>query len=363
MVATILVVEVKPELELLIRQELQHGNPSCEFNFLFARDSEEALNLLRAHREIDLVFSDSNVQGMGDFALLDRLKDFGPLLKSVIMSPVDNVAGIRQAMNHGASDFVIKPVQFSELQTTIAKALHDLNILRDAVVMRDAAERARANLARYFAPTIATMLAGVDEPFDQAHQQSAALMFVDIVGFTRLCSETAPGRVFDLLRSFLARMAQEVFAAGGTVDKYIGDGLMASFGTPLPGAKDATCALQCALNMRTVMKMWNVEREAAGDKPLRIAIGIHYGPVLLGHVGNEQRFEFATIGETVNVASRLEKLNRILGSEIVISQDLVDQLEHEGAVAETERNEFQRRGAQMLPGRDEPLEVWALAEG
>src|SRR4030095_9593100 len=116
MVATVLVVEQEPELELLVRQGVPDSNPSGEVNFLYTHDSEQALSLLRAHPEINLVFSDTSVGCASDFALLQRLKEFGPLLKSVIMSPGDDIAGIRRAMDHGASDFVIKPVRPSELR-------------------------------------------------------------------------------------------------------------------------------------------------------------------------------------------------------------------------------------------------------
>jgi adenylate cyclase len=185
------------------------------------------------------------------------------------------------------------------------------------------------------------------------------VLFVDIVGFTRLGEGEAPERVIGLLRDFHARMAQAVFAHAGTLDKYLGDGLMATFGTPWPDADDAANALGCARTMTTAMALWNAERAAADLAPVRIGVGVHYGPVVLGDIGGESRLEYAVIGDTVNVASRLERLTRELGAEVVASAELV------AALGDADRAEvlagFQQGEHHAVRGREGRLGIWTLA--
>ena len=101
-----------------------------------------------------------------------------------------------------------------------------------------------------------------------------------------------------------------MFAHGGTLDKFIGDSVMATFGTPQPGPRDAAHALACARAMLASLGVWNSERTARGEMALRAGIGLHFGPVVLGDIGDERRLEFAVLGDTVNTASRLEGLTR-----------------------------------------------------
>ena len=222
-------------------------------------------------------------------------------------------------------------------------------------------ERARANLARYMAPGMVDLLAAMDEPFGPARQQSVAVMFADIVGFTRIAAEQPPEQVFALLRGFHARAAGAVFANHGTLDKFTGDGMMATFGTPSQGPRDASNALACARALLRSIRDWNQARLDAGDTPVEVAVGLHHGPVLLGNIGDERRLEFAVIGDTVNVASRLEALARPLAAGIVASGDLVDMAQREGG-AETEATleGLEPREPQPIRGRGRPVPVWIL---
>src|SRR6202012_4779916 len=108
----------------------------------------------------------------------------------------------------------------------------------------------------------------------------------------------------------------------GTLDKYLGDGLMATFGTPFAGDADAGNALRCAQAMLATIAQWNAERDSAREPPIKVSFGLHYGPVVLGDIGMTC-LEFAVIGSTVNAASRLEALTRALGFSLVASDDLV----------------------------------------
>ncbi|WP_204112438.1 adenylate/guanylate cyclase domain-containing protein [Shimia biformata] len=215
-------------------------------------------------------------------------------------------------------------------------------------------ERERANLSRYFSPNVVDELSHNDEPLKQIRTQDVAVMFVDIVGFTHLARNRPPDEVIAILRGFHGRMEAEVFQHRGTLDKYLGDGLMATFGTPVAGDTDATNALNCAEAMLRVMERWNRDRAAAGEPEIQIGIGIHYGAAVLGDIG-ANRLEFAVIGNTVNVASRLESLSRPLGVPLVISEAMHARVLEEGG--DFPEN-MTRHDGQSLRGLEEPMSVW-----
>ena len=182
------------------------------------------------------------------------------------------------------------------------------------------------------------------------------MLFADVQGFTALAEGLSPQGTMDLLRGFHARMAEAVFRHQGTLDKFIGDGLMATFGTPEPGPDDAARALACARDMLATLDAWNRERAAAGEPPLAVGIGLHLGPVTTGDIGGAARFEFAVIGDTVNVASRLERLTRELGTSLALSDSLVRQAVAQGAQV----GDLRPLGPRPLRGRREPILVWGL---
>lgn len=199
----------------------------------------------------------------------------------------------------------------------------------DLVLDHAGLERERTNLARYFSPNVVEELSHNDEPLKQVRTQDVAVLFVDIVGFTAFAADKSPEEVIQTLRAFHKRMEAEVFRHHGTLDKYLGDGLMATFGTPSASDHDATNAFACAKAMADVMARWNEERDAGGEAPIAASFGLHFGPAVLGDLGGDNRLEFAVIGNTVNVASRVEALTRSLGVQITITSDMADKVRAE----------------------------------
>ena len=163
----------------------------------------------------------------------------------------------------------------------------------------------------------------------------------------------------DTLRGFHARMEAEVFDHGGTLDKYLGDGLMATFGTPEPTEEDAINALRCARSMLHVLKAWNRDRTARGEPPIHAGVGLHYGPVVLGDIG-ANRLEFAVIGNTVNVASRLEALTRDLSVDLAMSESLHEKALRETSGEDPALGDLNQCAPQALRGLKTPLGVWTL---
>ena len=217
------------------------------------------------------------------------------------------------------------------------------------------AERARSNLARYFSPAIADTLAARDEALAEPRSQDVAVLFADAIGFTAFAAGKPPREVMATLRDLNALLADAVFAERGTLAKYLGDGIMATFGTPETAADDADRALACGRRIIELCTAWNAERQARGEAPLRIGVGVHFGSVTLGDTGDANRMEYAVIGDTVNVASRIEHLTRDLDCRLVVSDDLLARV---GTPALKEN--LVQRPPQNLRGRDEPIMVWSL---
>lgn len=227
-------------------------------------------------------------------------------------------------------------------------------VLRQAGIARE-----RSNLSRYFPPNIVDRLAERDQPLGAVRAQDVAVMFADIVGFTQLAERETPQAVVGLLRDYHRLIEEAVFDHGGTLDKYLGDGAMVTFGTPDTGDHDAGDALQCAETIIARVAAWNAARRQNGERTVAVSLGLHFGPAILGDIGTERRLEFATLGDTVNVASRLEELTREFATQCVISNQLV-----EAAAGETGRphplldNYRQESQPQTLRGRTVGVKIW-----
>jgi adenylate cyclase len=240
---------------------------------------------------------------------------------------------------------------------TLALAVRRSNAL---LISHAGIERERTNLARYFSPNVVEQLSGNDEPLKQVRTQNVAVLFADIVDFTAYTDGRSPMEVIGTLRLFHERMEREVFRHGGTLDKYLGDGLMATFGTPSASDSDAGNALRCAQAMITSIGEFNRERKNRGEPPIRVSVGLHYGEVVLGNIGLN-RLEFAVIGTAVNAASRLESLTRELGCAMVASDDLVRQARAEPASSEADFVHLAAQPPRTIRGLEQPVGIWTCA--
>ncbi|MEM7226042.1 MAG: adenylate/guanylate cyclase domain-containing protein [Pseudomonadota bacterium] len=361
MAAKILVVDDEPDLQALIQRRFRREIRNGEFAFAFANDGLEALELVREDPHIDLVLSDINMPRMDGLTLLERLMEFEERLKTIVVSAYGDMDNLRTAMNRGAFDFVTKPIDFGDLLITIKKSLGQLALLKNAIRQRAEADRARANLARYFPPKLAATLAQRDQPFGSPREQSVAVLFADIRGFTTLSESLPPNTVMEMLRDFHGRVEAAIFDNGGILQNYIGDAVLATFGVPDTGPTDASNALVAARTMLDDLNHWNQERTARNEPPIGIGIGLHYGPVVLGDVGSERSMAFTIIGDTVNTASRLQGLTRNLDSDLVVSETLIDHARREYDGNEDRLlQELAAAGAQELRGRSGRLSVFVL---
>jgi adenylate cyclase len=362
--AKILAVDDEPDFELLIRQRFRDQIRAEEFEFRFARHGEEALTTLAAEPDIDLMLLDINMPVMDGLTLLNELRERQSAVQAIIVSAYGDMANLRTAMNRGAFDFVTKPVDLSDLEITVRKALASIATLREMDRLRIAAERARNNLSRYFSPSIVEFLASRDEPFGPVRRETVAVLFADIVGFTRMAEAVPPEEALAMLREFHSRMTAEIFARGGIVDKYIGDGIFAVFGVPTASASDAANALACAEKMLYALERWNDEREEVGEPRLAVGIGLNYGPAVLGDIGSEHSTSFTVVGDTVNTAARLQMLTRTVGTPLVVGDRLIEAVKS-GApeIAARLVDQLQDQGEQSLRGRAGAVRIWTRKTG
>ncbi len=180
-------------------------------------------------------------------------------------------------------------------------------------------EVARANYSRFMPEYVVKQLLENPDSFKLGGiNQTVTVLFADIRGFTAFSETENPEKVVGLLNRFFSAMSDIIFANGGTLDKYTGDGLMAIFGAPTATSEDAKNALKTAVMMQKRLESLNQELEAEGFNRINIGIGLHTGVATVGYIGSEQRSEYTAIGDTVNTAARLEQNAR--GGQILISE-------------------------------------------
>jgi adenylate cyclase len=223
--------------------------------------------------------------------------------------------------------------------------------IREAVTL----QRATEQLSRYFSPDIASRIRDGGEAFLRpgGREQEVVVLFSDLAGFTRTCAGLPASEALAILSEYHERMVAEIFRAGGTLDKFIGDGIMATFGTPQPADDAADRALGAARGMIAAVAELNRERAARGQAPLVQRIGIHAGAAMVGNVGTRQRLEFTVIGDTVNVAKRIETACKSIGRTALLSAAVVQQL--------TDTAALEPIGPVGLDGQPQPIELYALA--
>ncbi|HEX3939830.1 MAG TPA: adenylate/guanylate cyclase domain-containing protein [Xanthobacteraceae bacterium] len=325
--ARILFVDDEPDLEALILQKFRRQIRDGTVNFLFARDGVDALSALKANADIDLVVTDINMPRMDGLSLLQKLQESEDGVSTIIVSAYGDMANIRTAMNRGAFDFVTKPIDFADLETTITKTLRHVSALREARERQTTAERAYASLSRYFSPNLVQRLSGDAAAVDlNGRRREIAVLFSDVANFTVLVESMEPDVLGPLLNEYLTGMTDIVFGHDGTVAKIVGDALHVLFGAPGDQPDYAGRTVACALELDNYAQGFRERCRGKGIDLGITRIGAHAGPAIVGNFGGERFFDYTAYGDTVNVAARLEVANKQLGTRICVSAELASKV-------------------------------------
>src|SRR5919202_3079583 len=204
---------------------------------------------------------------------------------------------------------------------SIADARDASNVYGALVVMDDISDekRLKSTMYRYMTQELAEQLLSSGEAKLGGDRKDVSVLFSDIRGYTNLVESMEPEAVVSMLNEYFGLMAEPIFTNKGTLDKYIGDAIMAVFRSPAQLEEHASRAVQTALEMRSSLLEFNARRRAQNKRPISIGIGIDSGYALSGNIGHSRRMEFTVIGDVVNVGSRLEGTTKQYGCDIVIS--------------------------------------------
>jgi class 3 adenylate cyclase len=336
--ARVLVVDDNKVNRLLLSRsvELQgHHTASAENGRL-------ALEMVRKE-PFDLMLLDIEMPEMDGFAVLEALRADPHLrdLPVLVTSSLEGVEGVVRSITLGAVDYLNKPVNPVLLKARIAATIEKKR-LRDEL---------KAMVRRFATSQVAEDVQ--ESGFALGGKVvDASVMFADIRGFTPLVESQSPEETIDLLNTWYTLMFDAIQGHDGVVNQMIGDGLMAIFGAPIPLDDHAARAVRAALEMIDLVELFNAEREAAGKPPIKIGIGIASGKMVAGYTGTSKRATYTCVGDTVNLAARLESHTKEAGRAILI----------DAATRNAIGNAFvlEALGGVQLKGKSAPVDVYAV---
>ena len=225
-----------------------------------------------------------------------------------------------------------------------------INAMTQGLQERD---RLKMSFARYVSTHILNKILLSEAPLNlEGERRKVTLLFSDIRQFTLLAETLAPEEVVTLLNDYFEQMIEIIFTHSGTLDKFIGDGIMAEFGAPLDDKNQEEHAISTAIQMQKDLLKLCEKWEKENRPQLRIGIGIHTGEAVVGNIGSEKRIEYTAIGDTVNVASRLEQATKILNVPILLSETTY--------LGARDKFPFKDMGSIALPGRKEQIRVYTI---
>jgi adenylate cyclase len=309
---------------------------------VLAENGRLAIDVLR-REAFDLLLLDIEMPEMDGFEVMEQLLADVKLrdMPVIVTSSLDGLEHVVRCIELGADDYLHKPVNQVLLKARIDSSLEKKR-LRDQqqdLIKRFATSEVAADLQQSgFA------LGG--------HRLHGTVMFCDIRSFTTMVETQAPEETIELLNSYYALMFAAIAAQSGVVNQIIGDGLMAIFGAPLPLPEPALAAARAALDMVERIKTFNASRSLHRKAPIEIGIGVASGEMIAGYTGTETRATYTCIGDTVNLAARLETHTKVAGHAILIDGDTA------GAIGN--RLATENLGQVALKGKELPVDVFAL---
>jgi class 3 adenylate cyclase/FixJ family two-component response regulator len=305
----ILVADDETDLETLIRQKFRQKIREQKYDFIFAVNGNDALAKIKQYPDIDIVLSDINMPEMDGLTLLTKLAETSPLIKVVMVSAYGDMDNIRTAMNRGAFDFVTKPVNFEDLGLTIEKTIRLVSQLKETLK----AIKENNILKMYVDENVLNFMGTREYESSLTANETfvATVAFIDICSFTSISEKQKPDIVIKMLNRFFDVMVKEIIAQSGTVDKFIGDCIMALF----KGDYHLDRAIDACLAIKNTIDALPEEHSFSP----KVAIGINSGEMISGNIGSAtlKRLDYTVIGDTVNTAQRLQ--NAATKSQVLIT--------------------------------------------
>ena len=345
MMAKILVADDEVDLEMLIKQKFRKQIRENKYEFVFALNGKEALQKIQENPDISVVLSDINMPELDGLNLLAKLTASNPLIKTVMVSAYGDMDNIRTAMNRGAFDFVVKPVNFDDLELTIEKTLKHVNQLKETFK----AIKENNILKMYVDENVLNFMNGQEFEASLLKNETiiATIVFIDICSFTALTEKEPADQVVKLLNRYFDVMVKGIIAHGGYIDKFIGDAVMAVF----KGEFHLDRAIDASLDVRKQIEDLN---QNPGELPFfpKVAIGINSGEVISGNIGSEnlKRLDYTVIGDVVNTAQRLQTAAR--EGQIMISEIAYEKVK--------ESFNFSKIGDLVLKNKANPVMVYEV---
>lgn len=333
MPAKILVVDDEPDLESIIRQRFRRQIRKNEYEFAFAQNGVEALEILKNDQAIDLVMTDINMPVMDGLTLLTNLESDFSQCRSVVVSAYGDMDNIRTAMNRGAFDFLTKPIDLEDLDITIRKTLQLVSELKEKIDLQAQKEKAQEEALelerknRFIRETFGCFL--TDEVVDTllespeglklgGEMREVSILMSDLRGFSSMSEGLAPDQVVHIINRYLEEMVNVILDFGGTIDEFIGDAILVIFGAPITREDHAERAVACALAMQKAMTSVNDANKRDGLPMLEMGIGVNTGEVVVGNIGSPKRMKYGVVGSHVNLTARIESCT--IGGQLLISE-------------------------------------------
>ena len=298
----ILVVDDESDLQILIRQKFRRQIREEKYAFVFAENGRQALEVLDENPDISLVLSDINMPEMDGLTLLVKINENNPLIKVVMVSAYGDMDNIRTAMNRGAFDFVVKPVNFEDLELTVEKTIKHVEQIKQTFK----AIKENNILKMYVDDSVLHFMSR--QEFEQSLTSNevitATAVFMDICGFTTISEKEKPDVVVKLVNKYFDIMVKGIISQKGVVDKFMGDAVMAIFKDDFHLDR----AIEASLQVQAEIDKISEPLEGKPDFIPKLAIGIKSGEMVSGNIGSVtlKRLDYTVIGDTVNTAQRLQ---------------------------------------------------------
>ena len=329
----ILCVDDEPMILNSLREQLRSFNQQG-FTIETAQNGTEALELvedvLAEGAIIYMVISDQIMPGIKGDALLSQIYQKLPNTRTLLLTGQADLEAVQYAINQAnLFRYLSKPWEQSDLLLTVQSAI-------DAYEQEQAIEKQYSEIqalnqvfTRFVPIPFLRRIAqhGVENiQVGFAQKEEISILFLDIRDFTPLSEQMQPEELFLFLNIFFTKLSVGIHQQGGFIDKYIGDAIMGIFDGPTHQAR----AIQAGLAMLKILDTWNQERIQQEMLPIKVGIGIHAGEVMMGTVGSKERMDSTVIGDSVNVAARLEGLTKTYGCPLLISEELLNVAQNDG---------------------------------